>query len=295
MHEFSLDFLRCVRCGSKLDLDVFSSDVEIVEGFLECYKCNMKFPIIDSVPVLWNDFTNYISCRKILSGQLFRLANNEKMKKFLKNSFLKTKYDDDRTALEKRWSKIYQDSKNSKFYNTIKNELKQIPKSKLAIEHGCSIGLMSDFLTDYSEIVFGIDSSFSAISIAKKSVKKNLDFFVADSLSPIFGNTPFDLVLALNVLELIEPSDFLKHVSKQIKQGFLVISDPYDFDRGKTSVKKPLDEHSLRTTLNDMGFSISSKTSKPTYHTWNLNLNPRCKLTYKVDLIIAKKSDIQKL
>ena len=294
MHEFSLDFLRCVRCGSKLDLDVFSNDVEIIEGFLECYKCNMKFPIIDSIPVLWNDFTNYISCRKILSGQLFRLANNEKMKKFLKNSFLKTKYDDDRTALEKRWSKIYQDSKNSKFYNAIKNELKQIPKSKLAIEHGCSIGLMSDFLTNSSEIVFGIDSSFSAISIAKKSVKKNLDFFVADSLSTIFGNTTFDLVLALNVLELIEPSDFLKHVSKQIKQGFLVISDPYDFDRGKTSVKKPLDEHSLRTTLNYMGFSISSKTSNPTHHTWNLNLNPRCKLTYKVDLIIAKKSDIQK-
>ena len=67
MHEFSLDFLRCVRCGSKLDLDVFSNDTEITEGLLECRKCNLTFPIIDSIPILWNDFTNYISCRKVLS------------------------------------------------------------------------------------------------------------------------------------------------------------------------------------------------------------------------------------
>ena len=216
------------------------------------------------------------------------------MKKFLKNSFLKAKYNDDRTALEKRWSKIYQNSKHSKFYNIIKNELKQIPKSKLAIEYGCSIGVMSQFLANYNDVVFGVDRSFNAISLAKKSFKKNLDFFVADSLSPLFGNTKFDLVLALNILELIEPTDFLKHVSKQIKQGFFVISDPYDFDRGKTSVKKPLDEISLRSTLHDMGFSISSKTLNPSYHTWNLNLNPRCKLTYKVDLVIAKKPNAQK-
>ena len=37
--------------------------------------------------------------------------------------------------------------------------------------------------------------------------KNNLDYIVADSLSPVFGKLQFDLILALNVLELIEPLD----------------------------------------------------------------------------------------
>ena len=91
---------------------------------------------------------------------------------------------------------------------------------------------------------------------------KNLDYFVADSLSPLFGKTKFGLILALNVLELIEPLRLLKHISKQIKKGFFVVSDPYDFERGKNSVIYPLDEISLRKNLVNLGFSVSDKTKK---------------------------------
>lgn len=290
MHEFSLNFLRCVRCGSKLELDVFKKETEIDEGILECKKCTLCFPIIKKIPIIWDDFSKYISERMMLGGKLFNFASHDKMKKFLKHSLSISKRNtDDRTTLEERWSNIYQNSQKSKFYSIIKNELDAMPKSKLVLEYGCSIGIMTSFLANSNQNVFGIDRSFSAISVAKKTQKDNLDYFVADSISDIFGKTKFDLILALNVLELVEPQDLLEHISQQIPKGRFVISDPYDFDRGKNSVKKPLDELTLRTSLEELGFTISVKTKKPSYLTWNLKLNPRSTLNYKVDLIIAKK------
>lgn len=289
MHEFSLNFLRCVRCGSKLELDVLKKGTEIEEGILECKKCTLCFPIIQKIPIIWDNFSKYISERMVLGGKLYKSISHDKMKKFLKHSLSNSKRNtDDRTALEERWCKIYQNSQKSKFYSIVKNELYAMQKSKLVLEYGCSIGILGSFLANSNQTVFGIDRSFSAISIAKKTQKDNLDYFVADLMSDVFGKTKFDLILALNVLELVEPKDLLQHISKQL-QGNFVISDPYDFDRGKNSVKKPLDELALRASLEELGFAITAKTKKPSYLTWNLKLNPRTTLNYKVDLVIAKK------
>ncbi|MEK0360656.1 MAG: methyltransferase domain-containing protein [Nitrosopumilus sp.] len=293
MLESSVKYLKCVRCGSKLELDVFKLDHEIKEGVLECKKCNLVFPIIEKVPILWDDFSKYLSSRRILGGKLYLLASTGKMKKFLKFSLSKTKrINDDRTATEERWSKIYQSNKNSKFYSVIKKNLNFIAKSKLVLEYGCSIGIITSYLADRNDMVFGIDRSFSAIRYAKKSFKNNLDYIVADSLSPVFGKLQFDLILALNVLELIEPLELLKQVSKQISTGYFVISDPYDFDRGTNSVRRPVDESTLRTNLLNLGFKISSDTKNPSHIPWNLKLNPRATLNYKVDLIIGKKESL---
>ena len=85
MHEFSLDFIRCVRCGSKLDLDVFKKDIEIEEGILECKKCLLCFPIIKKIPILWDDFSKYLSDRITVGRKLFGSTSHDKMKKFLKH------------------------------------------------------------------------------------------------------------------------------------------------------------------------------------------------------------------
>jgi 2-polyprenyl-3-methyl-5-hydroxy-6-metoxy-1,4-benzoquinol methylase/uncharacterized protein YbaR (Trm112 family) len=289
LKEFSLDYLRCVKCGSKLELDVFKKQKEIEEGILECKKCKSLFPIIEKIPILWDDFTNYISKRRMLGCKLVQSVSNP-MKKFLKNSLTQNiKNIEDRTNIEDRWTDIYQNSLRSKFYSTIKNELRKLPNSKLVLEYGCSIGIISSFLANSSQIVFGVDRSFSAIKIATRESKENLDYFVADSLSSIFGETKFDLIVALNLLELIEPVDFLKQISNQIQKGYLIISDPYDNDRGKNSVKTPLDENTLRQNLKNLKFKTISGTDNPSKITWNLKLNPRTTLNYKVDLVVVEK------
>ena len=290
MHESTVEFIRCVRCNSKVELDVFSLKSEIKEGLLTCSNCKLNFPIVENIPILWDDFSHYLSNHKILSGEFYRLASSEKMKNFLKSFILKTNFiEDDRSLLEDRWSKIYQNSKHSKFYSTVKESLNPNLKSKFVLEYGCSIGLLTSYLSDYNNMVFGIDRSFSALRKAKKNSKRNLDYIVADFLSPVFGKLKFDLILALNILELVEPSSLLRQVSNQISSGTFVISDPYDFERGKNSVKHPVDESSLREQLENLGFKISITTKKPSYLKWNLNLYSRAVLNYKVDLIISKK------
>ncbi len=284
-----MGYLRCIKCGSVLELDLFKKCVEIEEGILECKKCRSLYPIIEKIPILWDDFANYISNRRMLGGKLVNSVSS-KMKKFLKNSLTKNiKNIEDRTKLEERWTVIYQNSMRSRFYSRVKNELGQLPTSKLVLEYGCSIGIISSFLANSSQTVFGVDRSFNAIRIAKKESKENLDYFVADLHSPIFGKTKFDLIIALNLLELIEPAEFLKQISGQIHKGFLIITDPYDYNRGKNSVKKPLYENTLRQNLKNLKFKITSNTDRPSNISWNLKLNSRATLNYKVDLVIAKK------
>ena len=292
MLETSLEFLRCVRCESKLQLDVFKFRKEIVEGILECSNCGLIFPIIEKIPIMWDDFPKYLSSRKILGGRLYRSSESQKMRNFLKSSLSKiTSTHEDRTLLEERWSKIYQNSrKYSRFYSMVKKSLDSVNKSKFVVEYGCSIGIMTSYLANRHKMVFGVDRSFDALRYAKNSFKTNLDYVAADLLSPVFGNLQFDLILALNVLELVEPLDLLKRVSKQISSGYFIISDPYDFDRGAKSVSISLNEIELRKNLQKMHFKISSETKKPSYVPWELKLNSRATLNYKVDLIMCKKS-----
>ena len=263
---------------------------EIKEGFLICKNCHAKYPIICSIPILWDDFTLYLTSRTSLGGELFHACTSSKLKKFVKKSLSKvTRKADDRTGIEKNWSRIYQNSIYSSFYTKIKPIIKKLPKSRLALEHGCSIGTASKFLSNTHELVFGIDSSFPSIIIANKSKPKNVDFFVADSLNHPFGTLKFDCVVGLNLLEIIEPIEFLKVVSKQISKGHVLISDPYDFERGIKSIKKPLYEKELRKHLEKLGFVIDKNTKKPSYVNWKLKINLRANLNYKVDIVLAKK------
>ena len=124
---------------------------------------------------------------------------------------------------------------------------------------------------------------------AKKKSPKNCEYFLADILQNPLGKKKFDLIVALNMFELVEPSLLLKTISKQISNGFIFLTDPYDYDRGRNSVKNPLDENQIRDILLQNKFQITSTTKTPSKINWNLKINTRTKLNYKVDIIIARK------
>jgi 2-polyprenyl-3-methyl-5-hydroxy-6-metoxy-1,4-benzoquinol methylase/uncharacterized protein YbaR (Trm112 family) len=287
LHESSLPLIRCVKCGHKLELEIFEKKNEIVEGILSCVKCSGNYPIISSIPFLVEDLSSYFSIRSKLGGYLFLHVKNPKIKSLVKKSLQKIKHvGDDTTDLEKNWVNIYKKSETTLFETKVKNLIKNLPKCISVIEHGCSIGTISEILAKYHGNVFGIDKSFFALLEAKKSNLKNADFFLADSLTHPFGNKKFDLSVALNVLELIEPLKLLKIMSHQTKK-FVILSDPYDYDRGKNSVKEKLDAKSLRQHLTKMGFKFLQNTNNPSFIHWKLSVNPRLELHYTVDLILA--------
>ncbi len=287
MRESSLQYIRCIKCGQSLEIETFEKKAEIVEGLLSCTSCGNIYPIILSIPFLIEDLSSFFSIRAKLGGYLLLNVKNQKIKSLIKKSLQGIKkVGDDTTDLEKNWTRIYTKSRHSEFETKIKNIVQKLPTCNFVVEHGCSIGTVSGIMAKHHGVIFGIDKSFFALLEAKKHKTKNMDFFLADSLSKPFGSMKFDLVVACNVLELIEPSKFLKIIATQSRR-FVLLSDPYDYDRGKNSVKTRLDEKTLRTRLKQMGFKLIHGTSKPSFISWKLNVNSRLELSYKVDLVLA--------
>lgn len=242
-----------------------------------------------SIPILVEDLSLFLSVRAKLGGYFLLNTKSPKIKLLIKKSLKNIKkIGDDTTDLEKNWVGIYKKSRPVTFEAKIKNVVSKLPKCDFIIEHGCSIGRISEIMARYHGTVFGIDKSFFALLEAKKHKTKNTDFFLADSLSVPFGAMKFDLVVALNVLELVEPLKLLKIIGNQSRK-FVILSDPYDYDRGKNSVKIRLDEKTLRSKITRMGFKLIVGTARPSFILWKLRVNPRLELNYKTDLILASR------
>jgi 2-polyprenyl-3-methyl-5-hydroxy-6-metoxy-1,4-benzoquinol methylase len=270
-----------------LELKSYQKNTEIIEGIISCKKCGLAYPIIQKIAILWDNFAGYLSNRPKLGGELLVTTKNVHLKSMIKSALSKASKSQDLSIIEKRWTRIYHNNAKSRFYGKIK---KIIPEAGLAIEHGCSVGIMTEYLAQKCERVFGIDKSFYAILEAKKSQKENLDYFVADSTEHPFG-TKSDLVLGLNLFELVEPKKLLQILASHTKKGgTMILTDPYDYERGTKSVKEPLYEDTIRKEITKLGFAISNATKKPSYVPWNLELHSRARLQYLVDVVIATKS-----
>ena len=212
------------------------------------------------------------------------------MKDFLKHTMSKIqKSENDYFQTEKRWANIYQSNRNSSFYTIINSYLSKIPPKNFVVEYGASIGIISNSLGLKHQHVFGIDTSFSALLEAKMNSLKNCEYILSDILQHPLGERKFDLIIALNMFELVEPSLLLKIIFLQISNGLILLSDPYDYERGKNSVKVTLDENQIREIISDNNFEITKTTEKPSKINWNLRINERTSLNYKVDIILARK------
>ena len=291
MNRKNSQFVFCVKCDGPLTLDIFNETYEVNEGFLLCNNCHLKFPIISKIPILVENLSKFLANRSSLGGLLFELSLTKVMKEFIKNTMSKIKKsENDYFQIEKRWTDIYLLNKKLSFYKNIKSYISKIPAKNFVVEYGSSIGIISNTLGLKHTHVFGIDTSFSALLEAKKRSPKNCEYFLADILQNPLGKKKFGLIVALNIFELVEPSLLIKTISKQISNGFIFLTDPYDYDRGKNSVKNPLNENQIRETLRQNKFRINKTTKNPSKINWNLKINDRTQLNYKVDIIIARKS-----
>ncbi len=283
-----MDMIVCVRCHRHVEVTPYVENKEILEGTLTCKNCEIVYPILYGIPIMWNDLTAYLSNRQRLGGELFSSVQSPQLKSLIKNALCKASKNNDLSLIEKRWTEVYLQNQKSKFYDYIIKSTDENYDSVL--EHGCSIGIVSRHLSKKSSKVFGIDKSFYAIMEAKKLGLGNVEFVIADSLDNPFGDVKFEMILGLNLFEIIEPKQLIQLISTQIqKNGKLILSDPYDYDRGTRTVKEPLYADTLRDELVKHGFAISSNTKKSSRIPWDLKLHDRAKLQYLVDLVIAHK------
>ncbi|MDE1861743.1 MAG: methyltransferase domain-containing protein [Thaumarchaeota archaeon] len=195
----------------------------------------------------------------------------------------------DTSGIEKRWVEIYRQSIRSRFYSFIGGLLEGLSPSGTMLEHGCSIGNVALKRRRTGGHVMGIDKSFYAILEAKKQRLTDSDFLVADSLEPPFGSKKFDTVLGLNLLDIVEPYPLIRTMADQVDR-YLVLSDPYDFERGKLSVREKVSPEGVRSYLENIGFKMIHHTEEPAQIPWRIKVNSRLELDYKVDVIVAERA-----
>ena len=52
--------MKCPKCNSNLNIEIYKNSNEIDEGILKCEKCQLKFPIIDGRN---NNITSFMNIR----------------------------------------------------------------------------------------------------------------------------------------------------------------------------------------------------------------------------------------
>jgi SAM-dependent methyltransferase/uncharacterized protein YbaR (Trm112 family) len=297
----------CNKTGLKLESFVGTKD-ECVEGFLSCKICNSKYPIIQGIPILLENFHEYACKRIITFGKWILNSNSPEIKSFLKSEGLKIRVPTCNNRYEENgiWYKPYLNTlnrypSNDRLLSLFKKQLnphdiykkltnEDLNLNGIGLDIGCSIGISTFEISKKLSYVFGIDLSFSFILEARKLMrsrkKRNMEFMVADATNLPFKPNFFNNIIGLNVIDRLDFSKLILAINGSLqKNGKLILVDPYHFLDDYS--KDKFDAIQIRKILGKLGYKIDKEQS---YLPWIMKMNDRTYLFYFVDFIVAEKN-----
>ena len=304
--------LRCVNKSCKSKVLTLESLREVgdecIEGFLSCSICSSRFPIIQGVPIVLQNFHHYARQRITTYGKWILISKSAKLKDFLRSIGEKihspTSNDlyEENNSLYKAYLHNYHDDHfedrlSSLFKRKIEPDhiYRMVSKKNLnlkgiGLDIGCSIGSSTFELAKRLPFVFGIDLSFSFILEARRIMRnkksENIEFLVSDATNLPFESRHFQTIIALNLVDRVDPNKLIVSINRCIKDdGKLILIDPYHHVNGGTD---QFDSIKIRKIIEKSGYKIRSNES---YIPWILKMNERAYLFYFVDFIVANRGN----
>jgi 2-polyprenyl-3-methyl-5-hydroxy-6-metoxy-1,4-benzoquinol methylase len=144
-------------------------------------------------------------------------------------------------------------------------------RANRVLDFGCGTGLLSYALAAAGKEVVAIDLNFAPLTLVKEKIAfpNSITFVEGDLLSHDVGTQPFDLIIALDVLEHI--SDRRPYIEKFAKllapNGAILVSGPsenllYKFGRRLAGEKFTGDYHvsNIKTIQNDFSRYMATET-----------------------------------
>lgn len=298
----------CKKIGLRLESFLDLKD-ECIEGFLSCKVCNSKYPIIQGVPILLENFHEYARQRIITYGKWIINSKSSKLKSFLRSegARIHSPTYNDRYEENSIWYKSYLNThqgypSDDRLLSLLKKQIKpdhiykmlsnkNLNLNGVGLDIGCSFGSSTFELSKKLTYVFGVDLSFSFILEARKIMhdkkSRNVEFIVADAINLPFESKFFQSIIALNIVDRVDLYTLISSVNSCIKNhGKLILIDPYHFVNNNG--KDKLDSIQIRKIVEKFGYKINNKES---YIPWIMKINERFYLFYFVDFIEAKKND----
>ena len=303
--------LRCVNSSCKrngLTLDSLREvGDECIEGILSCNVCDSQYPIIQGVPIVLQNFHEYARQRIITYGKWIINTKSSKLKDFLRSVGTKINFPTSNDLYEEN-NILYRAYLYNHHHYHFDDRLLSLLKKKIEPDHiykmlgknnlnlsgigldiGCSFGSSTFELAKRLPFVFGVDISFSFILEARKIMRdkmtKNVEFIVSDAINLPFESKFFQCVVALNLVDRVDPHKLIGSINSCIKDnGNLILIDPYHFVNENSN--NQFDSIQIRKIVEKLGYKIKSNES---YIPWIVKMNERSYLFYFVDFIVANR------
>ena len=289
--------ISCPACERKLTLaevSLLDSDQRVIHGTLKC-ACPREHPIIDGVPIIVPNLSTY------LPGERQSILRRHDLPGWADDLLDLAVEDPDAERWRARTITTYaatpsQDSAlvslSAALPQFVEEVLSRHPHgSKLGLDAGAAAGVLTRLLAKHVQHAVGLELAFDRVRRAREDSlhqKPPVSFIAGLAENPPFSPGSFDVVLALNLLDVVaKPKTLLDKLAICLAPGgLLILTTPFEYSTALTTLEDRIDGQELVPTLADRFEILDDLPRIP----WHLPISERHHDIYFVRGIVARKS-----